>query len=93
MNRNISPIDVSNWEEEIIFNGQITPYQLLGFIEGDGSFMVMGQASCLSISQHTSGQSALELIEKYFNSILKLGLFQYKFDLTNLEKPNVQKSS
>lgn len=59
MNTNISNRDIQKLRKEIKLNGKFTPYQLLGFIEGDGSFSIQAKKPCISVAQHSNGESAL----------------------------------
>lgn len=90
---NLSPKDIQEWEDKNRLINKITPYQLLGFIEGDGSFMIIGQSPCFSISQHLNSKRILETIENYFRNIPDQDIFQYKYNIPNSVVPFMQKSS
>lgn len=92
MNFNLSYRDIQVWEDKNRLNGRVTPYQLLGFIEGDGSFMIMGQSPCFAISQHLNSESTLDIVDKFFRDIPGRDIFIYKYNIPNSVVPSMQKS-
>jgi len=71
----------------------LPPYQLLGFIEGDGYFSIQAKQPCISVAQHSDGESVLEVVEKHFIKIADQDIFMYKFDIPKLVRPFMQRSS
>ena len=48
----------------------LTPYRLLGFIEGDGSFCITSMIPVLTVKQHSKNVHFLYEIAEYLNTII-----------------------